>query len=128
MSEKTPTQLRVEQSVEEFGLTHWKIECRIDERSPFPAYVIISHRYLKATFYFDSDNPPDKDIRHEVLHLFHAEFGLYRNMAMQNVPSGLAEETLDEAWEQACERTVAHLERYLDKINPIDPTDVGEVG
>ena len=123
------TQERVDRYLKEFGLEHWKAECKLDESASVDAWVSIHHRYLTARIYFKHEDPDDDTIRHEVLHLFHAELQLFRAMAMVSVLAGPAEDSLEEVWQQGTERIVTLLERWHDKVRELlrEIVDDGDV-
>lgn len=82
------------------------------------AQVHADHRYMRATIDIDYDRHESaaevlRSLRHELLHLFHADFGLYREVVGKAAESDVFE-TMEPIHNAACERTVAALERMLD--------------
>lgn len=83
--------------------------------------------YHNATLRFDADVREGcslRDVailvRHELLHLYHWRFNLYRVAVGQHVPESTmrdAADVLDVVYDHSCEDTVFQLEKLLDSLN-----------
>lgn len=77
--------------------------------------------YLYAVITLDPAQQDDEeqvlnDLRHELLHVVHAEWAVYDNMLKASAGEWLSEEVADRAYTLASERQVAKLERMLDGL------------
>lgn len=75
-------------------------------------------KYMRASIELDPESHADeadllRTLRHELLHIFHAEYQLYRRQ-VGHVVSDTTFDGLDEAYQQASERTVWMMEQMLD--------------
>lgn len=108
-------------------LQDWRIEVDyglVDKESPagvrFCAVTRCDNAYRKAYVTINEEMVDDEDdlletLRHELLHVVHADFELYRATMIQQARDREQAEGLDlELFTHACERLVGNIERILD--------------
>ena len=107
-------------------LQRWRIDLvfeRLDaEKSPLngranSAHCLADPSYLRATITIDAEAVEDGDdllglLLHELIHIGHAEFALYRRQVNENLTETAAS-TIDLAYLNACEHNVMFVERLL---------------
>lgn len=105
------------------GLQHWTIHIVYKRLGTAEGQTVLgrcetNRRYREATISIDNDEIESETqilrvLRHELLHVFHAGFETYRQMAHEMI-DGKAMDAMDVAFHDSIEAVVAHIEHMLD--------------
>ncbi len=100
------------------GLGEWRVTVIYDSLNGQMGSICPDPSRRRATMKLDLQDHVDKNdlldtIRHELLHLMHFQFEVYRKMLYQFITKP-EEYAADQIWDDAIESLVFHLETMLD--------------
>lgn len=109
------------------GLDHWTIKVDYDLRSDEPGlttygWVHCLEEYETARIRINPEAHVDEPqlldtLQHELLHVVHSSFDLYREAVKSAVLDGIAQAMLEKVWHHACEKTVVALQRMYSQLD-----------
>lgn len=99
-------------------LNMWTVRVDTASLQGMKASIRFEHEYENAVITIDPEQTQDErdvldSLRHELFHIIHADFQLFRAVALQGVMQQDAD-AMDQVYDYACEKTVLRLERMFE--------------